>query len=217
MEITWIGHASLRIRSGNKSLISDPFPPSLGLNYPPAVSQSDVLTLSSSDALHSAHEVINGKPVVLEGPGEYEASGMHIRGIRTTRRTPENEPQLWNTIYVIETEGLVVCHLGNPDILLTNKEIDDLGSTDILILPVGSDSGISAGDCVEIINSASPKVIIPMLYAHSGNKSAARPIDPFIQEYGGKLPESQARYSITKNNLPEEATLVILEPSGTLL
>jgi len=217
VEITWIGHASIRLRSGNRSLVSDPFPPSLGLNFPPANAQSDVLTLSSTDPMHSAQEVINGNPVVFEGPGEYEASGMHIRGIRTTRRTPEDVPQLWNTIYVIETEGLALCHLGNPEMLLTNKEIDDLGSIDILVLPVGSDTGISAGDCVEIINSVSPRIIIPVLYAHSGNKSSARPIESFVQEYGGKLPESQARFTITKSNMPEEITLVTLQPLGTLL
>ncbi|MBL76527.1 MAG: hypothetical protein CL763_06370 [Chloroflexi bacterium] len=217
MEITWIGHASIRVRTGNRSLISDPFPASLGLNYPPAAAQSNVLTISCTDPFHSAREVISGDPVILDGPGEYEASGMHIKGLRTTRRTPENEPQLWNTIYVVETEGLVLCHLGNPDTLLTNKEVDDLGTVDILVLPVGSDSGLSAADCVEIINSVSPKIIIPILYAHSGNKSSVRPISAFLQEYGSKQSETQAKATVTKNNLPEETTLTLLDPSGAML
>ena len=217
MEITWLGHAAFRIRAGGSALLMDPFPPELGLRIPPAQGKADVVSESSSERFHSAADAATGGRVVIDAPGEYEAAGMRFRGIRTTRRTPEGEPQRWNTIFVGEAEGITFCHLGNPDRLLTNHEINDLGAPHILMVPAGSDTGISAADAVEIVNSVEPKIVVPMLYAHSGNRSLLRVLDHFLHELGGAAPSTQARLSVTRSNLPDETQLVVLEPAGTLL
>lgn len=217
MEISWIGHAAFRVRSGNKTLIMDPFPPELGLRIPPQQAQADLVTRSSDDPLHSALGVLQGEPIPLAGPGEYEAAGMHLRGLRTTRRTNEGESQQWNTVFTAQAEGIVFCHLGNPDRLLTNKEVDALGSPHVLMAPVGSDTGLSAADVVEIVRSVEPRIVIPMLYAHAGNKHPLRELAPFLQELGVREPEAQARLTVTRANLPDETQVVVLQPSGSLL
>ena len=48
MEITWIGHAAFRVRSGGKTLIMDPFPPELGLRIAPQQAEADLVTQSSA-------------------------------------------------------------------------------------------------------------------------------------------------------------------------
>ncbi len=217
MDITWLGHAALRVRVGNVALITDPFPPELGLSIPPAHAQAEVVTLSSDDPFHSARSVVTGTRVALDGPGEYEASGMHVRGIRTTGRTAEGQPQRWNTIFAVEADGVEFCHLGNPDRLLTNKEVDEIGSPHILMVPAGSDTGISAADAVEIVNSVEPKIIIPMLYAHGGNRSGVRELAAFLSELGVREPERQTRLTVTRANLPDETQVVVLQPAATLL
>lgn len=217
MEVVWLGHAAFRVRAGGSALLMDPFPPELGLRIPPAQAQANVVTESSSEPFHSAADAAPGARIVLDAPGEYEAAGMHFHGIRTTRRTPEGEPQRWNTVFVGEAEGLTFCHLGNPDRLLTNREIDDLGAPHILMVPVGSDTGISAADAVEIVNSVEPKIVVPMLYAHSGNRSPLRALGPFLQELGAAAPTEQARLTVTRSNLPDETQIVVLQPAATLL
>lgn len=217
MDITWIGHAAFRVRTGNKTLIMDPFPPELGLRIPPQQAEADLVTQSSDDAFHSALDAVSGKPIVLEGPGEYEAAGMHLRGLRTTRLTHEGEPQQWNTVFSAQAEGLVFCHLGNPDRLLTNREVDALGSPHVLMAPVGSDTGLSAADVVEIVRNVEPRIVIPMLYAHGGNKRPLRELGPFLQELGVREPEAAARLSVTRANLPEDTQVVVLQPTGALL
>lgn len=207
----------MRIRFGGAAIIMDPFPTDIGLKLPPQQAQADVLTISSGESSGSAIDAITGPRVTFDGPGEYEAAGMHLRGIRTAARTPEGEAQRWNTMFVGEAEGLVFCHLGNPDKLLTNREIDDLGSPHLLMVPVGSDTGISAADAVEIVNTIEPKVVLPVLYAHGGNKAQLRDLKPFLTELGVREPEAQARLTVNRTNLPDETQVVILQPVATLL
>ena len=217
MDITWIGHAAFRVRSGGKALIMDPFPPALGLKFAPQHAEADLVTESSDDEFHSARGAVSGAPVALDFPGEYEAAGMHLRGVRTTRRTPEGEPQRWNTVFTAKAEGIVFCHLGNPDRLLTNKEVDDLGSPHVLMVPVGSASGLSPADAVEMARSVEPRIVIPMLYAHPGNTQELRELAPFLNEMGVREPERQTRLAVTRSNLPEETQVVVLQPTGALL
>ena len=217
MEITWIGHAAFRVRSGGKTLIMDPFPPELGLRIAPQQAEADLVTQSSADEFHSAVSAVSGKPLALDGPGEYEAAGMHLRGVRTTRRTQEGEPQQWNTVFTAKAEGIVFCHLGNPDRLLTNKEVDDLGSLHVLMVPVGSATGLSAADAVEVARSVEPRIVIPMLYAHPGNRRELRELAPFLTEMGVREPEKQSRLTVTRSNLPDETQVAVLQPTGALL
>ena len=217
MEINWIGHAAFRVRSGNKTLVMDPFPPELGLRIPPQQAQADLVTQSSDDPFHSASDALSGDPIALDGPGEYEAAGMHLRGLRTTRRTNEGDPQRWNTVFTVQTEGIVLCHLGNPDRLLTNREVEALGSPHVLMAPVGSDTGLSAADVVEIVRSVEPRIVVPMLYAHGGNKHPLRELGPFLQEMGVREPESQQRLTVTRANLPDDTQVMVLQPTGAML
>ena len=218
MEITWLGHAAIRVRSGATALVMDPYPEALGLRIPPQQAQARVVTISSADPNHSAIDTLTNDtpPVLVDGPGEYEAAGFRIRGVRTTRQGTGDE-QAWNTVYVVEVEGIVLCHLGNPDRLLTAAEIEELGSPHILVLPVGSRNGVSAADAVELINAISPRIVVPVMFVHPGNKVELRELGPFLQELGAKAPEQQARLTVTRTALPEETEVALLQPAGTLL
>lgn len=219
MDITWVGHAAFQIRSGNAALLMDPFGEELGLRVPPQQSRANLVTVSNDSGNHNASDVATGdaKPVILDGPGEYEVSGLHLRGIRTSRYTPEGAPQAWNTVFVIEVEGMLLCHLGDPDRLLTAREVEELGSPHVLLLPVGSKQGLTTADAVEVVNSISPRIVVPMLFAHPGNKTDLRELGPFLQELGAKAPERQNRLTVTRANLPEETTVALLQPSGTMI
>lgn len=218
MDITWLGHASVRIRSGQTSLVMDPFSDSIGLRIPPQHAQANVVTISGPEPEVSATGALadDPAPIVINGPGEYEAAGLRIKGIRTPRYAPEGEV-VWNTAYVVELEGITLSHLGDPGRLLSAREVEDLASPHILILPVGSKTGFSAADAVEMINSISPRVVIPIHYAHDGNQSDLRELAPFLAELGAKPPEAPNRLTITRANLPEELLVSVLQPAAVLI
>ena len=83
--------------------------------------------------------------------------------------------------------------------------------------PVGSDTGLSAADVVEIVKNVEPRIIIPMLYAHSGNKHPLRELKPFLNELGVREPEAQPRLTVTRANLPDDTQVVVLQPTGAML
>ena len=153
---------------------------------------------------------------MIDGPGEYEASNLRIKGIRTPAYAEGGEIA-WNTVFSVELEGLVVSHLGNPGRLLTNREIEELGSPHILVLAVGSKLGLTSDDAVEMVNAISPKVIIPVLYAHPGNTAELRELSQFTKDLGANPEASQNRVNITRANLPEETTVIVLSPASVLL
>ena len=229
MELTWLGHAAFRVRIGSTALIMDPFGPGLGLSIPPAQAQANVVTMSSDDAHHAAVSIVSGDkpPVVFSNPGEYEAAGLQMRGIRTTRNAggaggdgngeggTEDAPQAWNTVFVVEAEGLVLCHLGDPERQLSDRQIEEIGSPHVLLLPVGSPTGLSADAAVELVSSISPRIIVPMLFAHPGNKAALRDLKPFLAELGEKAPEAVSRLTVTRATLPEETQLSLLQPAAS--
>ncbi len=231
MELTWLGHAAFRVRIGSTALIMDPFGPDLGLAIPPAQAQANVVTMSSDAAHHAAVSIVSGDkpPVVFSDPGEYEAAGLQMRGIRTTRNAgngdgngdgegeTEDRPQAWNTVFVVEAEGIVLCHLGDPERQLSDRQIEELGSPHVLLLPVGSPTGLSADAAVELVSSISPRIVVPMLFAHPGNKAGLRDLKPFLAELGEKAPEAVSRLTVTRATLPEETKLSLLQPAASTI
>ena len=81
MEITWLGHSSLRIRSGTTALVTDPFADSVGFSM--AAAPADIVTVSRDHPHHSHLEAVQGTPRVLTGPGAYEIANFYITGMGT--------------------------------------------------------------------------------------------------------------------------------------
>ena len=196
----------------------DPFSDTIGLRIPPQLAQANVVTISANEPEVSAADALAEEPapVVINGPGEYEAAGLRIKGIRTPRYAPEGVIA-WNTAYVVELEGIVLCHMGDPGRLLSAREVEELASPHVLILPVGSKAGFSAADAVEMINSISPRIVIPVQYAHAGNQADLRELAPFLSELGVKPAEAPNRLTVTRANLPEELQVSVLQPAAVLI
>ena len=217
MDISWLGHAAFMLRSGGASLLTDPFPPSLGLRMPPAFASASVVTVSNGDPNHCATDLVSGDPKVLSGPGEYEVANLYIRGLRTRLETSHSETDGWNTVFVVEMESVTVCHLGRLAAPLSARQVEELSSPQVLLLPVGGHGALSPDDAAALANTIGPRIAVPMLHAHPGNKMELEPLSRFMQALGIKQPEAQARLTITKATLPGEMQVAVLQPTATLL
>ena len=98
MEITWLGHSSLRLVSRDIVLITDPYPDSIGFSM--GDQQAEVVTVSNDHPNHSSIDSVGGDPRVLKGPGQYEVKGYNFNGMAT--RLPESEgDKRINTVFTI--------------------------------------------------------------------------------------------------------------------
>ena len=81
MEITWLGHSCFRLRSEDLVVITDPYPASVGLR--PDSRPATAVTVSNPHPHHSSWADVGGEPKVFQNPGEYEYSGIAVRGVMT--------------------------------------------------------------------------------------------------------------------------------------
>ncbi len=131
---------------------------------------------------------------VINGPGEYEISGIKIRGINIDKETASD---LLRTAYLAEMDGMRLCFLGALNSELNEDAIDKLGEVDILFVPTGKNC-IDVKGANALIKQIEPKIVIPT--------------DPDIKDLAeeiGQKPEFQEKLAIKKKDLIENTTKLI--------
>ncbi len=210
MEIDWFGHACFRLRSREATVITDPYSKEIGLSLPRP--RGDIVTISHAHPGHSYAKGIKGEPHVLEGPGEYEIKNVFISGIATAHDKKGGKDRGANTVYVIEMDGLTICHLGDLGHVPTQPQTEAMGDVDILLLPIGGVSTIGATDAAEIVSMIEPQVVIPMHFSNEDLKFKLDSPAKFFKQMGLKVPKAVESLKATKDSLPSETQVVLLQP-----
>lgn len=210
MTINWFGQSCFRIEVKEGSVLIDPFSKEIGLK-PPKI-KDDIVLVSHDHDDHNNTEDINPEAFLINTPGEYEKKGIAIRGISSYHDKTEGKERGMNTIYVMKTEDMTICHLGDlGQEKLDEKQVDEIGDIDILLVPVGGNYTINYKEAIGVIGQIEPKIIIPMRYKVKDLKIDLDGPDKFVKELG-LTPEKVDKYKIAKKFLPlEEMKLVILE------
>ena len=208
MEITWLGHSSVRINSRDIILVTDPYDTSDGTFMP--LQKADIVTVSNDSPKHSHMSSVTGNPHLVHGPGEYEISHFYITGTGTALDDGEETGGKVNTFYTIRAEGLTLCHLGALNRKLTPAQLDRLRQTQILIAPVSGEGILPTSALQEIISSIQPRVLIPVQYGDGGPDGLESP-DRFFTNIGvAELPPSSNRLTVNETNLPADMRINLL-------
>lgn len=206
MQIQYFGLSSFKITTKEAVLITDPFHKDSGLIAPRGA--ADILVLSENKkSLYSSTSGISGEPFLMDTPGEYDVKGITVTGI------PLKQGEKFISVFLIESEDLRILNLTHiHDFNMQESEIEDLGEIDILILPVGGNTVLSASGAAKVVNEIEPKIIIPSHYKIPGLILDLDPLDKFIKEMGGKK-EDMDKLTLRRKDLPEEGTrVVVLDP-----
>ena len=209
MEISWLGHACFVLKGKEKTVITDPYRPELG--YSLGQPEADIVTVSHFHPGHSYVEGIANSPKQVKGPGEYEIGNAFITGLASYHDNEKGNARGKNTIYLMEMEGLTLCHLGDLGHPLTASMLEELGNCDILFLPVGEVSTISVDVAVEIVRQLTPHIVIPMHYKTDVLTKNLERVDKFLGKMGIHDIEPRAKLSITTASLPSELQTVVFE------
>lgn len=208
-DIQYLGRGCVRIRGKEGIIICDPFPK--GNGFDPGRPTAQVVTLSTTDPLRVNPSIV--KPLrddlfVVDGPGEYEVSGIMIDGIRTYRDHEKGARLGYNTIYVFELDDMKFCHLGELGHDLTTRQLEEIGAVDVLFVPTFG--ALGPAKLTEVIASIEPRAAIP-LYESSDQ------LDKLTHELGLKDWEALDKVALTASSLPgedEETRIIILRPSA---
>ena len=203
-----MGHSCFRIKGNQAVIITDPFPPDLG--YTLGKQTASIVTVSHQHPSHSYVDDINGEPRIIRGPGEYEISGILIIGIATFHDSVRGQTRGKNTVYLMEIEGISICHLGDLGHVLSSEQVEEIGDIDVLLLPVGGVSTINAAMAAEVIRQVEPKVVIPMHYKTPSLKRELDPVDDFLREMGVGQIEPRNKLSVSRTNLPPSTQVFLL-------
>lgn len=210
IDITWLGHSCFRIKGKGVTLLTDPYDESIG--YSLGNPEANIVTSSHPHPGHGFTSGISGEPKIVRGPGEYEISGVFITGIATFHDVEKGLERGRNTVYLIEMEDMRVCHLGDLGHSLSTEQVEDIGSVELLMVPVGGFSTIDAVTAAEIVRLLQPGIVIPMHYQTEAVRFQLAPVERFLREMGIKAGlAAQPRLSITGAGLSEETQVVVLD------
>lgn len=212
VEISWYGQTCFRLKGqGSFSIVTDPHSPELGIALPPL--QADIVTVSHHNASCHYLEAVQGSCKLLDGPGEYEISGVFITGVSTFADDKQGRVRGLNTVFAFDFEGTTVCHLGRLGHVPTQSQVKNLGSVDVLLVPVGGGGSLTSTQASEAIGLFEPDIVIPMRYRIPGLQEDLDSVDAFLREMGIDQVDTQETLSVSESSMSEETDIFVLETS----
>jgi hypothetical protein len=228
VEITAYGETCMRFKGREGVVVADAFTPIVGPTGRGLT--ADILTYSREDSAptlgldkgtKSAGKGdkkgrLDGRRIptslessfVLDSPGEYEVHGILVNGVRTFRDDQKGAARGPNTAFIYELDGLHAVHLGDIGHALGEEALAEIGAVDVVCVPLGG--ALSATRAAELVAQLEAHLIVPM--PADGGFSAE--FDRFMHEMGAQKSEPVARLAVTISSLPQETTIVSLEPRG---
>jgi L-ascorbate metabolism protein UlaG (beta-lactamase superfamily) len=213
MEITYIGHSCFKIKGKDLTIIIDPYDPDdVGYKLPKL--EADVLLISHEHLDHNYREGVAGYRLLIDAPGEYETGGTFIYGIETFHDKKAGSERGKNIMYLIEIDGFNILHTGDLGHELSKETLEKIPNVDVLLVAVGGMYTINAEGASDIISELEPGIVVPMHYYVNEKDGKMDKLDKFLDEMGsdGKAKREEKLKLTTKNDIPEETTVVVLEP-----
>ena len=211
MVITHHGGQCFKVTFGDLTLAFDPISKKGTL---PAVKFGADLALVSRNHpdMNGLEEVTYGEkvPFAITGPGEYEHSGVSVRGFLSHSKygLKKGEEEALNTVYAVNLEDMTLVHLGAlSDQELSKEAREGMGEIDVLFVPVGDEGVLKAADAHELAVSLEPKIIVPM---HWNGMGAPKSLEAFLKEEGGAA-EKLDKLTLKKKDLVgRDGSIIVL-------
>lgn len=215
MKVRWLGHAAFLIESeSGKRIITDPYESGGfdgAVGYGPIKEKADVVLISHGHSDHNYTGDIQGSPRIIEGPGIHHAADIEFNGLACFHDESRGRERGKNTMFAFDVDGIRVCHAGDLGHQPSDQQVAALGTVDVLLVPVGGSFTLGATQATRLMETLSPKVVIPMHYQTDKCTFPIKGVDDFLR---GKRRVRQAgspEVELTRKSLPAETEIVVLE------
>ena len=226
MIITYHGVDYFKVTFGNTTIAVNPV--SKDSKFKNSRFGADITLISLNSPEHNGIETTSRgdkESFLINGPGEYEVSGVFIKGIpaKSKYKSPSttstssgqassgsSSEEHINTIYTVSLEGMSLCFMG----ALSEKELkaetkEAIDGVDILFVPIGGDGVLDSAGAHKLAVQFEPEVIIPSHFGEVGDKNALK---AFLKESGSENTKAVDKLTVKKKDLAEmEGEVVVLE------
>ncbi len=214
MKIKWLGHSAFLLTSeSGVRILTDPYE-SGGyegkVGYKPIKEKVDIVTASHS---HEDHYYLEDLPEGYEcitDPGKHEVKGVVITGIKTYHDTSGGKERGRNIVFVIEVDGIRVCHLGDLGHTLSEENLSQIGKVDVLLLPVGGFYTIGPKEALSVMKAISPAITIPMHFKTEVLEFPIKPVEDFLSMAGDYERPGSSEIEIKPEDL-KGGRIIVLE------
>ena len=169
MLIKHIGHAEFLIETeSGVRIVTDPY--DAGCGYPLRKVTADAVLVSHHHHDHDAVENLKGEPRIIDSAGSFTPeSGVKITAIRGFHDDAHGSKRGETLLFLVETEGLRIVHLGDLGCPLDVEQLEILKAPDVLMIPVGGFYTIDAEQARDTAAQLGAKIILPMHYRTACN------------------------------------------------
>lgn len=197
--------ACVRASAGDTTIVFGPVSKA-SKKYKPVNFGTDVAFVSFNHPdMNGSEEAGRGdkQPFIITGPGEYEVKEIAASGF-PAGSVYGGEGKI-NTVYTIKFDGLSVMYLGALGDLDLPKEVLEMDSPDVLILPIGGDGTLNPAEAAKLAVKLEAKIIIPILFDDKSLKT-------FLKEAGAEGTKPVDKLTIKPRDVAgKQNEVVVLE------
>lgn len=192
MQIQWHNNITLTIKGKDYRVVINPV---IEENSKPIISIKDNdLTISTNLIRYD-----NANGYHISGAGEYSYQGVTVI-VKSIQQESMTHPI---NLVSLSAEGMLLGFILGINHNLDSKDLEFLGSSDILIMAMTSSFGSEKS--IQLINSVEPRIVIPIYETEAQ-------LQALSSEYGVKL-EPEIEMTIKKADLPfDTVEIKALEP-----
>ncbi len=212
MKVKYLGHSAFVITSDKGlKIIIDPYTRSPSLTYGEIKESADIVTVSHEHSDHCNVAAVKGNPQLVKKAGRSTVKGIEFKGIASYHDEAGGRMRGNNIIYCFEVDGVRVCHLGDLGHLLDDRQVKEIGSVDILFIPVGGYFTIDASAASQVCNQLKPRVIIPMHYKTEKGIPGISGVDAFIEGKDNVSRRDLSEVEFKQGELPPPSQIIVLK------
>jgi len=177
--VDWLGNQCFRITSSiGTSILTNPYASGTGGRTLPSPLKPDVVLISHERPDANNVDATDNQPTVFRGSmgiGVNNATGIGIRGVATYRGQGLETAEGMNVVYSWAMDGMRFCFLGSLMTPLNAEQLAQIGTVDVLFVPVGGSLSPAARETV--LSQIRPRVVIPMGRGAGWTYGSVRSVD----------------------------------------
>lgn len=178
ISIRWFGQSFFQIVTGDGTRIV--IDPHLMIEYSRPTCEGDLILISHEHNDHNLIEAVTNldkdKPKIIRGlltkgkrqdwnKVDEKVKNIRVRTVPSYHDEEEGLKRGKNSMFIIETDGFKIAHLGDLGHALTEEQVKAIGEIDILMIPIGGIFTINGEKAREVVKQLKPRLyVLPMHY-----------------------------------------------------